>query len=329
MSFQRLIFKVVLPGLLVAGCSSDSSPFFPGEGVDQAPPPATQLPITATNARAAAKEAYLAAVKASRLADVGATIGGSVGGGLSKPTAPSLKAGGIPELVRMAPFGPTVIGCTLGGTITISGDLASPTTLSVGDIINLEYDICDTGVQRITGRVESTVDQYSEDPDNPELFQLGLDLRLINYQVTTGTDVETLNGDAGVVVDATGTPTTLASSVAGSSITFDDNSSSTTLTNYSDRQVFTINGAVIEFSVDTRGTVDSTDLTAAVTYSTPVLLTGIEFEFPSAGELLVVGDNSSVRVVALDSTNVRLEIDSDGDGEVDVSVETTWTDISS
>ena len=138
---------------------------------------------------------------------------------------------------------------------------------------------------------------------------------------------ETTNGDAGVIVDTLGAPTTLAASAAGSSTTFDDNNGSTTLTNYATRETFSLNGEVFEFDVDTRGTVDSTSLDSPVTYSTPVRLVGVAFQFPSSGELLVTGQNSSVRVVALDSTNVRLDIDSDGNGEVDVSVETTWTDI--
>ncbi len=326
MSFQRKVLQAALPALLIAGCSGDSQPFFPGDG-GQLPAPATQLPITATNASAAAKEAYLTAVKSVQVADVALTVGSNITGGVTKPSKPSVKPGRLTELVLMAPFGPTVLTCTAGGTVSLSGDVASPTTLTVGDTVNLDYSACDSGFEVITGRVETTVSEYSENPENPETFRLVLDMLVINYQVTDITGVETTNGDAGVVIDLTDSPNTLGASVSGTSIVFDDGSSSTTLTNYSTSETFIIGGEALEFTVNTRGTVDTTLLEAPVTYSTPVDLRGLAFEFPSSGELLVTGDNSSVRVVALDSTNVRLDIDSNGDGEVDISVETTWTDI--
>ena len=46
---------------------------------------------------------------------------------------------------------------------------------------------------------------------------------------------------------------------------------------------------------------------------------------PFSGELLVTAsDGSTLRIVAVDDTNVRLEIDYDGDSIADTEINTTW-----
>ena len=46
---------------------------------------------------------------------------------------------------------------------------------------------------------------------------------------------------------------------------------------------------------------------------------------PFSGELLVTAsDGSTLRIVALDDKNVRLEIDYDGNAIVDTEINTTW-----
>jgi hypothetical protein len=62
-----------------------------------------------------------------------------------------------------------------------------------------------------------------------------------------------------------------------------------------------------------------------VVYSTPVTFEGFDDGYPHIGELLVTGDDSSLRLVAVDEVNVRIDIDPDGDGTVDTSIETTWS----
>lgn len=330
MSFTRRVIRVALPALIVAGCGSDeSSPFFPSEGAGQVPTPVNLSPITATNAGDAVRESYLAAANSMGLLEVAVEVGQNLGGGVAKPSGPSVNAGGIAELVFMAPFGPTVYNCTNGGTVTISGDVASPTELSVGDTVNLLYEACDGGLDVVNGAVDTTVEQYSQDPVLAENFLLGLSMDISNYQVTTNGNTETTNGDSGVVVDTLNAPATLESSAAGSSTTFDDSNSSTTLTNYATSETFTFTGEVYLFEVDARGTIDSTALDLPVAYSTPQPFSGLPGEFPSSGEMLVTGQSSSVTLVVIDNISVRLDIDIDGDGEVDDSIETTWTEISS
>jgi hypothetical protein len=75
------------------------------------------------------------------------------------------------------------------------------------------------------------------------------------------------------------------------------------------------------------GTLDSTQLSGVIRYSTPVTFQGIGSDFPNAGEFLVQGATSSLRLIAENNTDVSIEIDSDGDGNVDQTIETTWAEL--
>ena len=54
---------------------------------------------------------------------------------------------------------------------------------------------------------------------------------------------------------------------------------------------------------------------------------GNEGEYPNTGVLLVRGESSSARLVAVDATNVRIEIDNNGDGTTDEIIELTWAEL--
>ena len=75
------------------------------------------------------------------------------------------------------------------------------------------------------------------------------------------------------------------------------------------------------------GTLDTTALSGSIDYDTPVTFEGDNFGNPHTGELLVTGDNSSARLIAIDSTDVRIEIDSDGDGDIDETLFLTWEEL--
>ena len=81
------------------------------------------------------------------------------------------------------------------------------------------------------------------------------------------------------------------------------------------------------YTLDASGTLDSNQLPGDVVYSTETTFQGNEGEYPNTGVLLVRGDNSSARLVAIDATNVRIEIDTNGDGTVDEIIELTWAEL--
>ena len=76
------------------------------------------------------------------------------------------------------------------------------------------------------------------------------------------------------------------------------------------------------------GTINSTQLTGEIDYTSPVTFQGAGAAYPFAGQMLVTGANSgTVRLIALDEINVRIETDTNGDGALELSEVTTWDDI--
>ena len=102
-----------------------------------------------------------------------------------------------------------------------------------------------------------------------------------------------------------------------------------TLSNYSSDQTFDGNLNPAEYTLAAAGRLDSTQLPGVIDYSTGPNFAGFEASYPNTGELLVRGDASSVKLIAVDSTNVRIEIDSNDDGTVDETINTTWDELTS
>ena len=75
------------------------------------------------------------------------------------------------------------------------------------------------------------------------------------------------------------------------------------------------------------GTLDSSQLPGAVTYSTPVTFEGFDDDYPGTGEFLVEGENSAAKLVALNNVDVQILIDADGNGEFETEILTTWAEL--
>jgi len=60
-----------------------------------------------------------------------------------------------------------------------------------------------------------------------------------------------------------------------------------------------------------------------LTFRTPIPFQGLDFLYPHTGEKLIKGtEGASLRLLALDSVNVRIEIDADGDGNYETTIDT-------
>jgi hypothetical protein len=67
-----------------------------------------------------------------------------------------------------------------------------------------------------------------------------------------------------------------------------------------------------------------------VQFSTTVALQGSGEDNPLSGEFLITGaDSATIKVIPLDSLNVRLELDLDGDQAVDANgvIDMTWQEL--
>ncbi|MCJ7589839.1 MAG: hypothetical protein MUO51_00635 [Woeseiaceae bacterium] len=317
---KRLHLLALGPALLLAACgdsklSSGDEPANTGTG----------LVLTSVNAQSAVVIAFNAAMDSADLADVGGAIGvtATAPGSSSKATPRKQLSGFLVSALQQVPFGPDVFPCDVSGSITMSGDLADPFTLTAGDTFNIDAAACDDGLGEVLDGVMSmTVTEFTGDLFL-QAYLLGMNASLNGLQVTTATDVVSSTGDTSVVLDTTATPF-VSAIVSGASMMTSSNSDSETLSNYRTEQTVDAGQQGIPYTLTSSGTVDSSLLSDTVRYTTPVQFTGFDVDFPSTGELLVSGNNSSVRLVALDNVNVRIDLDNDGNGTVDESIQTTW-----
>jgi hypothetical protein len=308
------------------GSGGDAAPTVP----PPPPPGATGLVIDTANAKPALRVAYGATVESMSAGEVigGAGIAAAPSGGFSKPFSDESMASTVTRFVFADPIGPLVSQCAGGGTETTTGNLANPLTISAQDTINVDYADCDSGFGEVlNGRMEMTITVFSGDLFLG-LFLLETDVRLINFAATIGAETLLSNGDSHVSLDTTGIPSVLMS-ISGNSLTSVSGTSTETLRNFSTSQTVDTSVFPEPFTLNSSGTVDSTQLSGFISFTTPVTFQGTGPDYPFAGELVVTGDgNATIRLIALDAINVRIETDSDGDGTPETTEDTTWDDIS-
>ncbi|MDJ0699017.1 MAG: hypothetical protein QNJ07_04105 [Woeseiaceae bacterium] len=316
--------RLALPALLslsIAACG--------GGGGDSIPPaPAASLKINSSNAVLASEAAYAAANQSAGIGDLAGSSGlvASTPGGSA-----AIAAGQFSKIGRAVtynvPFGPEEQPCAMDGTITISGNLQNPFSLTENDYFTVVADRCDDGLGTVIhGTLDFTVVSFSGDLLGG-LYELGMTLAMTDFQVTTADDALTSNGSATVTINTLNSPFVTAE-VRGNSLTTDSNSGSETLSGFMSSQTLDAGQVPSPYTWTASGTLDTTALAGVVSYSTPVTFEGFDTDYPGTGELLLRGDGSTARLIAENSTDVTIEIDSDGDGEVDDTINTTWAELS-
>ena len=298
----------------------------PGGGGDAAD-------ITAANALQVTKVSYQAALSSGALAGFSAGSGllASGPGGISKidrSLAISNKVGNeivsliLPEIIE---------DCPLGGTMTISGEIADPTdpldplTLTPGDTFDILYEMCNDGFAVIDGGLSYEVNVFNGELASG-LYSLTMTATFADFQVATEEDELVSNGDVTVSIDSRQFPY-LEAAVSGNTLTIDGNASSVIMTTFSSLHAQDTGQAPFPYTQTSFGTIDSTLLSGVVSYSTPIEFEGSDADYPSTGEFLVTGNSSSARLIAVDNVNVRIEIDTDGSGTIDETIDTTWLEL--
>ena len=324
---KRASLTAVLSLALLTACGGGSDDNGNSNGN---PPPGAAIPITSGNALLVAQVTYQSASSSGELTGLAANNGltGNAGSGLYKP---AIDKPGIIDSLMQAPIPETELPCAVSGTLTISGNLADPITptLSAGDTITAAYDNCDDGIgEVIDGTIDFEVDAFSGDMLGG-IYDMTMTMLLGNFQVTTADDVLLANGDATATLNTLAAPYVEAA-VSGRSMLSDSNASTATLSNYSSAQTF--DGTVVPspYTLLTSGTLDSSELSGSVTYSTPVTFEGFDANYPNAGVMLIVGDASSARIIAqANGIDVVVEIYSNttGEGTPDQTIMTTWTEL--
>ncbi len=291
------------------------------------------LDITAVNVMLVTKVSYQAALSSGALAGFSSGTGllASEPGGISKIEsgfAMSNKVGNptanlvIPELTE---------DCPLGGTMALSGQIADPAdplaplTLTPGDFFNILYTMCDDGFSVIDGGLFYEVDAFNGELASG-LYSLTMTATFTDFQVATLEDELVSNGDVSVRLDTQQFPY-LEAEVSGNSLTVDGTTSAVIMTVFSSLHAQDTGLEPSPYTQSSFGTIDSTSLSGVVSYSTPVEFEGSDADYPSSGEFLVTGSNSSARLTAVDNVNVRIDIDTDGNGTTDETINTTWAEL--
>lgn len=323
---QRTKFILFGSVLVLAACGGGG-----GGGPTAVTSPSPTVAIDSNNAADVAKVSYESALASGNLGALSTNsliLNNGTGGAFSKLDTAIAGVAKTGSGQAFVPIPAETADCASSGNVTVSGEIADPftPTLSPGDFFVFDYNACDEGLgDVIDGGMRLDINSFSGDFLS-QLFAMSSTLTLTNLQVTTQEDVLTSHGDATVSVDTMDTPA-LATSLSGNSMRSDSSTSSETATNYASS--ITVDGGQVPapFTMSASGTLDSTQLSGVVSYSTPVMFAGFDADYPSSGEFLVMGANSSLRLIAVDNVNVIIELDTNGDNTVDETLQTTWAEL--
>jgi hypothetical protein len=317
----------VATALIFAGCGGSDGGSISNPPVT-APPP--DLALSSGNGMQVMQVAYLTASGAGDMAGLVTNTGISAEpGGVAKVPLPGQLAKPLANAISNVPIGPETLPCDVSGSITVSGDIANPLTLSAGDTINMDADNCDDGLGEIAdGLIASLIQVFSGDLASG-LFNMTIRMDITNYQVTTANDVLLSHGDVTVMLDNT-TQGYVSASVSANAMTTSSNTGTETLYSFLSAQTIDTRVSPSPYTMSTSGTVDSSELGGIVELSTPVMFEGLDNDYPSTGELLVTGaGGSTVRLITVDNVDIIIEIDSDGMDPVDQTINTTWVEFTS
>ncbi len=314
---KRTILGLACSAVLLSACGGGDSDLPGGSsgGIQM-------LVLSAANAEAAARVSWGSAQTSAGLADTGLDLDSF---GVS--TAPGKQqtanaAAGISVNVSQIAIGPEITVCDGGGTITMNADLASLTTLTPDDTISIDADNCNDGLgTTLDGLIEMTVTSFEGDIFG--LYAVGTDTIITALTATSPEDTVSMDGDSSVLLDSLASPFVTAD-VSGDEVTTSNNAGTATLTAYSSHTSVDGGAEGTPYTMQAGGTLDSSELSGVVSYTTPVPFEGSGTEYPHKGELLISGENSSVRLIAVDNVNVTIEIDNNGDNTVDETIDTTW-----
>jgi len=231
---------------------------------------------------------------------------------------------GVWNVNSKIPVGPETTPCAVSGSVTVSGDIASPLTVTEGDFLDYLWENCDDGLgQVINGFIGMTFTEFEGNLLAGRIL-LRVSLAVQEFQVIEETGSQTTTGELALTIDSRTQPLTVITTM-GSTLVVDDGSSTETLTDFSsivteDTSMFPAN-----FTTEATGRLSSTLFEGVVSYDTPIAFQSTGDGFPYVGEMLVFGtNNSSVRITAIDEVTVMIEADYDGDGAADATIETTW-----
>ncbi len=309
-----------------------------GGGGGDSTPPVPELAITAANARAVGAAVVTATVLAFDFGD-------SSGGELDPSAASALdrlnaRAAGLAVArtqalsqtgnVRPAvAFGPETESCATSGSLTLSGNIANPPDIGVGDRIVARFAQCDDGDGAVLdGRLELVIRALSGDPLT-DVFLVRADVDLDDLVLTESGMSATGNGEFTLTLDSLGYPLTVTS-LAGSLFEMVSAGEEIRLTAFDMQLEEDYGQQPVPGTATASGTVTNPQLAGKVGFLTengaPLVASGTGD--PHGGIIRITGAaGSRVRALVGPGGVVDLEVDANGDGTVEDVIGTTWSEL--
>ena len=225
---------------------------------------------------------------------------------------------------------PTAIGaiitkssaCSGGGSIDVAlDDIDNNGVLSTGDTLTLLYNNCTVSGITVSGGL--SISGFTSVKPSTAAFTTTGRISFNSFAYSDGTTTGTINGTIDFSV-STSDGNIVNSTISNGSLSVAKPGATLTLSGYSINQ--TKNGSTGAYTLSASGTVTSSALGGTVTFTTTTPYQGTGTANPSSGAIKITGaGSSSVTLTALDSTNIRLDVDANGDGIVEPPpISMTW-----
>ena len=337
---------LVLPALVLAACGGGGGGGGGGGSSSNASTTTftPTLAISSTNASSVAADGLDASTNAGA-AQAGANLITGVQVDAGTPVmVPSLSevalklarmaAGKAPSLATGVAVNETD-ACTYGGTITITGNIASDTSVSAGDTISISASNCaevignSTSVTTLNGAMAITVTAgtISDSAVYPQNITMALTATSLSTSTLGVVDVS--DGDMTIAlqqISATAANATISGNSLTNTWTHGSVTRSVALKNYKIAQGTngtTVRSDVTATVVTTNPRVGSNQV-YTVTTPTPIVR---DLAIVASGSLKVTGASSSLLLTVTTPNNFTLQVDANGDGTYESSSTVTMADL--
>lgn len=225
------------------------------------------------------------------------------------------------------------VGCSGGGSITATiNDLNGNQAIDSGDSATMVAANCVELGATINGTIAIEFRTVTGDLNGPN-YSATVVMSLSNLRASTGAGSATGNGSISMAITGSGPDAgTLDMTIGSLTMTGQIAGVNETLTLQDWRIVSTVSPTAggVSTSSTVSGTLISASLTSqsiTVATVTPFVQSDSDF-YPSSGQFIANGASASkLRVTALNSTTVRIELDADGDNVYETSVNRLWSEL--